>query len=247
MSGILILYSIKDIAGSNIADILKEKFRNNDEVSVLGNDNVLYMQKFDGTPEICIVASRHKSKSGKSALTCHSPGNFGSAEFGGNPKELGMAPANYIRECIMLLENNHASGYEITLEVTHHGPTALNFPIMFVEIGSTEKEWNDSAACLTVAEVIYKVTKSSQKKFPVAIGFGGGHYCRKFTNLTESYAIGHICPKYNLQNVDEEIVQQMIDKTIPRPEFALIDKKGVNEKKRLLDILESRDLEIRWV
>ncbi len=248
MPKILILYSKRDIAGTNIADTLRKKFESNGEVKILGNDNVLFMQDFKETPEICIVASRHRSESGKPTLTCHSPGNFGAAELGGNPMELGISPANYLSECINLLKSNPVQGYEITLEVTHHGPTGLKFPVMFVEIGSGEKEWNDEKACSAVAECIFALTRGKQEKLPVAIGFGGGHYCRKFTELTNEYAIGHICPKYNLQNIDGKTLEEMIEKTVPTPEFALIDKKGMgSERRRILEILKSTNLEIAGV
>ncbi len=248
MPKILILYSKRDIAGSNIATILREKFKNNEEIAILGNDNVLYIKNFKETPEICIVASRHRSESGKPTLTCHSPGNFGAAELGGNPRELGISPANYLSECINLLKSNLIRGYEIALEVTHHGPTGLKFPVMFAEIGSTEKEWTDPVAYSAVAECIFALTRGKQEKLPIAIGLGGGHYCRKFTELTKDYAIGHICPKYNLQNIDGKTLQEMIEKTVPKPEFALIDKKGMgSEKKRILGILKSTNLEIAGV
>ncbi len=40
--------------------------------------------------------------------------------------------------------------YEVSYECTHHGPS-LNVPAMFVELGSSEKQWNDSRAAEAVA------------------------------------------------------------------------------------------------
>ena len=248
--------------------------------------------------ELCIVASRHKSKSGMPTLTCHSPGNFGRADMGGEEKKLGIAPAMYLRGAILSLQRQkerlretwlkeeesmknesdreesvkgeskreesvkEESGrnksmdrrdyevkiglddYEVTLEATHHGPT-LNIPMLFIEVGSTEKQWMDLGACGAAAWVILEVIGStpSDNGFPVAIGFGGGHYCRKFTGLSREYAIGHICPKYNLHNLDSEMITQMIKRTLPKPEYALVEKKGMGkEKRRVIGLLDDSEL-----
>ena len=36
--------------------------------------------------------------------------------------------------------------YDVTLEVTHHGPTELSVPSLYAEIGSTEIQWKDPEA-----------------------------------------------------------------------------------------------------
>ena len=146
----VVLFSAKDLAGRNIVSNLKNAI----ELS----DSALYLQKLETSPSLAIVASRHSSKSGTPTLTCHSTGNFGPAEAGGNPKQLGIAPALYLREALLGLKENPPEGYEVSLEVTHHGPSSLPFPIMFVEVGSTERGWEDMTACGFVAGVIEKLT-----------------------------------------------------------------------------------------
>ena len=116
--------------------------------------------------------------------------------------------------------------------------------MIFVEVGSTEREWNDLVACRAVANTIEDLMKMEPERFPVAIGFGGGHYCRKFSQVRD-YAVGHICPRYNLHNLDKEMVEQMISKTMPIPEFALVEKKGMGrEKGRILEILKETELDV---
>ena len=232
----VVLFSAKDIAGRNIASRLENPL----EIP----DSALYLEGLETTPSVAIVASRHSSKSGTPTLTCHSTGNFGLAEAGGNPSELGIAPALYLREALLNLKENPPADYEISLEVTHHGPSSLPFPIMFVEVGSTEKEWEDMQACSFVADVIRKLVNSPPTETPVAIGFGGGHYCRKFSKVSD-FALGHICPKYSLPHLDAQMLKQMIAKTIPQPEFALVEKKGLGpDKRRVLALIEETELEV---
>ncbi len=249
----IVLYSESDLAGSNIARILKGFGIKN----IIGLDkDILYIKErdFDINENIgnindiiCIVASRHSSKSGIPTLTCHSPGNFSHISAGGNTRELAYAPAIYLREALKLLKfkrEEKGINYEVSYECTHHGPTELRFPIMFVEVGSTEREWSDTNACMIVAEVILDLIENEPENVPTAIAFGGGHYCRKFSAI-EEYAIGHICPKYNLENIDSEMIEEMISKTIPRPSIAIAEKKGMGkEKDRIIKLLKETDLEL---
>jgi D-tyrosyl-tRNA(Tyr) deacylase len=41
-------------------------------------------------------------------------------------------------------------------------------------------------------------------------------------------AIGHILPKYQKENLTEEIVKQMIERTLEPVEFAIIDRSSLN-------------------
>jgi D-aminoacyl-tRNA deacylase len=268
----LILFSELDIAGTNMANIFIRNFefqeiegkekgkwvKNDVLLAKIKNKEILYLEKFEDfdeafQPEICIVASRHSSQTGKPSLTAHSPGNFSIAKFGGNDKSLGIAPALYLREALIGLSKNgkNLGNYEMSLESTHHGPTQLPFPLLFLEIGSTEREWNDMKACNVVAKTIHETITKKPKQLPVAIGFGGGHYCRKFSEIImgEEFAIGHICPKYNLSNLDDDMLKKMISQTEPKPTYALVEKKGMGtEKRRILHLLEDEtELKIKFV
>ncbi|CEG13072.1 putative D-tyrosyl-tRNA(Tyr) deacylase [groundwater metagenome] len=210
-----------------------------------------------GKIDLIIVASRHKSESKMPTLCVHSPGNFNDARQGGNERTLAIAPALYTREAIIEFKKQQEqqqslSEYDVTLEVTHHGPT-LNFPIMFVEVGSSEEQWNDLNACEAAASVIKRLCNAdinigNENKVNVAIGIGGNHYASKFTKilLNEEIAFGHIMPKYNF---NEEMIEQMISKTIPKPEIALIDWNGLNgeQRKKAVKRIEGENLEWRKV
>ncbi len=63
--------------------------------------------------------------------------------------------------------------------------------------------------------------------------------------LRTDIAVGHIIPKYVLSEIDEDTMRQAVDRTHPRPGFALLDWKGLGrEKRRILSMLGK--LGIRW-
>ena len=200
--------------------------------------------------ELVIVASTHKSKAKVPMLNCHPPGNWGSADLGGKEKTLSIAPALYLRQGVLEYqklksENSKLQKYEVGMEATHHGPT-LDLPIMFVEVGSTEKEWNDKEACKAAAQVIMKLVSVRPEKTEVAVGFGGGHYCPSFNKRLNEIAFGHICPKYRAENLDETTILRAFNKTVPKPNKALLDWKGLNseQKKNITSVLDKH--KIKW-
>ena len=118
---------------------------------------------------------------------------------------------------------------------------------MYVEVGSSPREWDDFDACGAVAESIKKLTLYEPEKKTPAIGIGGGHYCRKFSRIKD-YSLGHICPKHNLENLDEKMVCEMIQKTHPIAQIILVEKKGLGkEKERIYGLLEKTGLEIKKI
>jgi len=258
----IVLYSHQDIAGENIAKFLNLNGQNLTNVKIFGIDeriiNLSYLPPEisnavnDTDTEVIIVASPHKSESKKPTLCVHSPGNFNDAKLGGSEKMLSVAPALYIREAIIEFKKQQEqqqglSSYAITLEVTHHGPT-LNFPIVFVEVGSSEDQWNDLNACESAGKVIKKMCDieiNKEKNTTIAIGIGGNHYASKFTKIlfNEDIAFGHIMPKYNF---NEEMIKEMVSKTIPKPEIALIDWNGLNSEQRNKTIKKLDEIGLKW-
>ena len=72
--------------------------------------------------------------------------------------------------------------HELTMEATHHGPF-VDKPAVFVEIGSTEKEWNDKNNGKIIAETIMSGLNDENENYKIAVGIGGGHYCNNFNKL----------------------------------------------------------------
>lgn len=77
---------------------------------------------------------------------------------------------------------------------------------------------------------------------------GGSHYSHVANKamLESNLAVGHICAKYNLENLDENLLKQAMEKIIPKPKFVLLDWKGLGkEKKRIIDLLDKNNIEYK--
>ncbi len=206
-----------------------------------------YLDKDFHEAELIIFASKHSSKEGRPTLTVHSDGNFCKAEFGGKDYTLSIAPALYIKSALLYYYENQLENYEVSLEVTHHGPN-LNKPSLWIEVGSTEKEWNDLKAIELACENIINLKPIKSEE---AIGFGGPHYAPKFTKvvINEDVAVGHIMPKYVMDCTKEEMIEQMVEKTIPKVDYALIDWKGTKSefRKKIIEKLKKLGIEYRKI
>ena len=86
----------------------------------------------------------------------------------------------------------------------------------------------------------------SIKENPVAICFGGTHYPTKFTDelLNGKFALGTVIPKHALEELDGELFSHIISQN-KMAKTALLDWKGLGPaKQKVLDLLESTELEI---
>ncbi len=198
--------------------------------------------------DLFIFATRHSAKSGLKTLCVHAPGNWGKAEYGGSERKLCAVLPSYIKEAFLVLnEFVENIDYEKTLEATHHGPH-LEKPCFFIEIGSSEKEWRDKKAADIIAKTIVRVLEEENKKYKTAIAVGGPHYCETFNKivLRTDIAIGHICPKYMLSELDEELIKQAIEKTSEKVNFILLDWKGLGkEKQKIIGLLKKLNVEYK--
>ena len=205
-------------------------------------------------PDLIVFISRHSSTSGKPTLSVHTPGNIGSAEYGGLPRQVSVSPAVAMRDALKALsffKEGMQLDYEVSYECTHHGPS-LNAPTMFVELGSSEKQWRD----LKAAEAVAHAAMSAIGKFEVSentavLGIGGTHYNQRFTrmSLDDEAVFGHMIAKYAVPLVDVEMLRQCVDKTLEKVECAVLDWKGIKsaDKPRLLEALEETGLSYKKV
>lgn len=196
-------------------------------------------------PQAYVFLSRHSAESGIASLTAHTVGNFSQeAKFGGSPRELGRADPALLKNYLIALWKRKSSfkDYEVTMEATHHGPTALSKPVLFVEIGSSERYWGDRKAAGVVAESLIESLASKQIWPNVAIGFGGTHYPEKFTRMLveEDTAVSFVAPRYALEAIDEPMVGQMLQKTAAPVRYAVLDWKGLGPHKEKISGLASK-------
>ncbi len=265
-----IIVSDKDIAGLNIKDSLLNlfKFRKSGlfqgkdaysfefpgkeiRLITLQQDTVFYdTAEKDNKTDYFIFATRHQSKSGEKTLSIHCPGNFTNPDFGGVKEEFCTLPASLIKTAFINLNDlGKESGYEISLEATHHGPL-IRKPVMFIEIGSREEQWKDKKAAEIIAKTIMKtIEQYKNQEYETAIGFGGLHYCSNFNKieLNSKTALSHICPKYNIKFLDKELIKKMIAATHEKVDFALLDWKGLSseDKRKLIPLLEKINLKFK--
>lgn len=194
-----------------------------------------------------VFLSRHSAESGRLALTCHTTGNFGEAALGGNPREVAVPHAGLQKAYMRRLWEGRGAfgGFEVTLEATHHGPTALCKPSMFVEVGTTDEQWNDVALCGSVADILREALGDS-REFPTAVGFGGTHYPSKFTRevVRGRYALGTIVPKRAVGLMDESLLSHVLSRNVDA-DTALLDWDGMGPGRRDIErFLEESSLEV---
>ena len=195
-----------------------------------------------------VFLSKHAAESGVLALTCHNTGNFSTATFGGYERQVSIPHSNLQKSYIHNLwdARKQFTKFQITIEATHHGPTSLEKPTLFIEIGTTPKEWNDVNLCNSVAQIVVQTMKQNQKLYPTGICFGGTHYSDKFTNelINGKYALGTVIPKHALDEIDQFLFSHIIERKRGAT-TALLDWTGMGKNKhKILEMLEGTDLEI---
>ncbi len=247
----MIVASTKDIAGMNIArqiidqhqferieeffhqnPVYSRKVQNREVKLVFVNEKIVdtqFITKFF-SPKLLVFISKHRSVSGLPTLSVHTPGNLAEAELGGIPRKVSVCPASAMREALLEMataKEEMGLEYEVSYECTHHGPS-LDVPTMFVELGSSPKQWTDMKAAEAVARATI-VAVSKQSRYAAVLGVGGPHYNAKFTRiaLTTPLAFGHIISKYAVSRVDTEMVKQCVERTLEKVESAILDWKGI--------------------
>jgi len=178
-----------------------------------------------------VVASRHWARSGQPSLTVHATGNFGKAVFGGRRAELQFVPPNPMRRVFQAIQRVPPHGFQVSLEATHHSPTQFRTPMFFAEVGSSPRQWTDVDVCRYLVGAILDGL-ASRDEVPPAIGFGGGHYCPKFSVKERDVAFGHVAAKYAFPELTEELMGQMSVKSgSVQTAFVEDSVKGYDKKK----------------
>lgn len=201
-------------------------------------------------PQAYVFLSRHYAKSGVPALTAHTTGNFSNeAEVGGNGRELAKVNPDLLKNYMQALwkRRTEAEGYDITIEATHHGPTSLLRPVLFVELGASEKNWSDTHAAGVVADSLVESLSSHNTWERVAVAFGGTHYPDKVNQLLvdSDIAVAFVVPKYSLQHIDEAMLGQMLQKSSKQIRYAAFDWKGMGpHKDKVVRLAEQFGLEV---
>ena len=155
-------------------------------------------------PALLVFASRHSGDTGP-LLTAHATGNAGPAEFGGEDGSLAHAAPNALTVVRRAFDEQAPDGYGTGIECTHHGPSSVGCPSLFVELGSGEEEWDDPAGAEAVARSILALEDVEPCTDRGVVGFGGSHYAPRFDRvLTETdWGVGHILADWSLETLEE--------------------------------------------
>ena len=194
-----------------------------------------YKKTLEKDIRLLIVLCTHQSESKTSSILVHPCGNFEENDRGGEKNKLSIAPAEAVSSIFKIIkqEQERLKDYNIGLEQTHHGPT-LNIPTMYLEIGSTDKEYSDRQAIKIIIESLIEFLKQKPETYEqVAFCIGGTHYAPKFLKYLEqnnSVAIGHILTKHH--NITKQTIELGLNNTLPKPNIVLIDWKGLSGEKR---------------
>ncbi len=178
-------------------------------------------------PELLAFASRHSGETGP-LLTAHATGNFGPSEYGGGAGSLSRAAPNALRAVRRAFADHAPPGYGVGIECTHHGPSTVGCPSLFVELGSGEGEWADPEGAAAVADSILALRGVEPTHYRTVVGFGGGHYAPRFDRvLAETdWRVGHVAADWALEAMgDPEASRAVVAKAFAMSgtEFALVD------------------------
>jgi len=242
-------------------------FKKNQIYLGLTNSPLIHLNdlRLDATginPDLLIFASRHRSQTERPAFLTHITGNWSDgADFGGNPRQLSHASAFLLKAGFSCLKQqlnfehfSQFSDFSLDLESTHHGPSNLEIPSIFMELGSSENEWSIEKAGELMAraliETCFKYLELKSNEYTkIGVGFGGTHYASQFKKLIneKNVAISFICPKYFIKNLDEKLIEQMLNNTLEDVDCFIIDWKGTNsaDKQHLIPLLEKFDVPIK--
>ena len=215
-------------------------------------------QGLDGEgAELIIFMSRHSSAAGVSAFTVHPMGNWGpQARLGGLAHTLSTAAPSPMLGMLRMFERSRIK-MEVTYETTHHGP-ALTTPSLFAEFGGNEATVGNPEIAGELARIVYEAAtrlsdgKEGFEHSKVAMGIGGTHYPKKFTELAlrRGYAFSHMMSKHAILNPDGtnniEMLDQAARSSQERVEAAVIDWKSISSAARAAAIKKLNEIGIDY-
>ncbi|MFB6297723.1 MAG: D-aminoacyl-tRNA deacylase [Salinirussus sp.] len=211
-------------------------------------------------PDLLVFASRHSGETGP-LLTAHHTGNVGPADHGGEPDELARACPNAHRTVVEALAEHAPDGYDVGIECTHHGPSEVGAPSMFVEVGSGPEQWADPDAAEAVASAIFALRGVAPDR-PAdtdvdrhhLIGIGGGHYAPRFERIVREtdWAIGHVLADWGLDRLDgldgsrgRDLLSEALERS--RAAYALFDRDADDAAVAAVGAAGGRCVDETWV
>lgn len=180
-------------------------------------------------------ASRHSGDTG-ALLTAHVTGNFGPAQFGGRDRELAEAAPAALDRIVESFAEHAPEAYDVGIECTHHGPSEVGAPSLFVELGSGPEQWDDPEGARAVAMALLDARDAPAHRPPESpetprrqlVGFGGGHYAPRCTRILgeTDWAVGHVAAGWCLEEMGaprehRDLIESAFERT--GTEYAVLD------------------------
>ena len=192
--------------------------------------------------ENIVFLSRHKAASGRPSLTVHPIGNWGAADYGGKEGEISGATPEWMTGLLLNIRKNRIPGYDVCFEATHHGPL-LETPTMFLEIGSSESEWEMKEPAEALVKSLLELEPATGVN---VIGIGGGHYTPRFTEAAFSHEVcfGHMVANYGVSVLNPELLTNAISRS--KAEGIYFHRKGMkkSEYRKWRNWAEDNDVKV---
>jgi len=197
-------------------------------------------------PDLLVFVSRHSGETGP-LLTAHHTGNVGPADHGGEANRFARACPNAHAQVLDALAARAPEGYEVGMECTHHGPSEVGAPSMFVEVGSGPAAWADPDAARAVARATLDLRGVPADRDPEGtaggagretdrepdrdrrhlLGVGGGHYAPRFERVAREtdWAVGHVAADWGLDALAEDEYRRVMERLLAesRAAYALLE------------------------
>lgn len=220
--------ALRDLADWEAIDI--DYYRTEDFELRYFDDLHLYLedvQKDFDDPEFLVFVSRHSGETGP-LLSAHFTGNLAGAEYGGSDHQLAAACPNAQRRVLHALDEHAPPAYDVSLECTHHGPSNPGAPAMFVELGSSDEQWDDPTGATAVARSVLDIAGADAGTDRTFVAFGAGHYVPRPTRIVRetNWACGHVAADWALDDMGDptrhvDVVRQVFERS--GAEYALVE------------------------
>jgi D-aminoacyl-tRNA deacylase len=210
------------------------------------NEDVIDFKYNSG--DAIVVICRHESSAKIPSLTVHHPGNIGNKTMGGEANKLGIAFPRLITSIYREISKIDIN-IDKVFEATHHGPTYQTVPVIFAEVGSSEEYWNNEKLVKNLVDAVLRGIERLEETTcdNVILAFGGPHYAHNVSKLAMKSCISHIISKHYISELNSNVIQQALEKTINKIDTILFDSLNQKSREKILSLINSNNISIKSI
>ncbi|ABO09089.1 D-aminoacyl-tRNA deacylase [Pyrobaculum calidifontis] len=182
-----------------------------------------------------IFISRHEMANPKPFLTVHTPGAWPDVSVS-NPR---LVSSLYRALCKVAEEP-----FDCAIEATHHPPNTSAVSATFLEVGSTEAEWNSRRAVGLLQAALEEAVKGGVEATPTMV-IGDLHYTTVGDLVLKGdIDVGHIVPKY--VEITLDVVRRAYEKHTVPIRRAILFRKNVKNPTRseVVEFLKAKGVDV---